>query len=75
MVAVLGNYNAFTLAVLFWVWVELNTVNHTKCDLPYFPFKTINRLIQKHHVHHVNMGMGNYATITMLYDRVFGTLD
>jgi sterol desaturase/sphingolipid hydroxylase (fatty acid hydroxylase superfamily) len=35
----------------------------------------INRLIHKHHVHHVNMGMGNYATITMLYDRMFGTLD
>jgi sterol desaturase/sphingolipid hydroxylase (fatty acid hydroxylase superfamily) len=75
MVAVLGNYNAFTLAVLFWVWVELNTVNHTKCDLPYFPFKMINRLIHKHHVHHINMGMGNYATITMLYDKAFGTLD
>jgi sterol desaturase/sphingolipid hydroxylase (fatty acid hydroxylase superfamily) len=75
MTAVLGNYNAFTLGVLFWIWVELNTVNHTKFDLPQFPFGTLNWLIRKHHVHHINMGMGNYATITMLYDRVFGTLD
>lgn len=75
MTAVLGTYNAFTLAVLFVIWVQLNTVNHAKFDLPYFPFRTINWLIHKHHVHHINMGMGNYATITMLYDKVFGTLD
>jgi sterol desaturase/sphingolipid hydroxylase (fatty acid hydroxylase superfamily) len=74
MVPVLGTYNAFTLGVLFVVWVQLNTINHTKCDLPYFPFRMINWLIRKHHIHHENMGMGNYATITMLYDRLFGTL-
>jgi sterol desaturase/sphingolipid hydroxylase (fatty acid hydroxylase superfamily) len=28
-----------------------------------------------HAAHHVDMNRGNYATLTMLYDRLFGTLE
>ena len=50
-------------------------MHHMKFDLDYFPFKTVNYLTDKHHTHHVNMGMGNYAAITPLFDWMFGTLD
>lgn len=75
MVPLFGQYHAITMALLFAFWVQINTVNHAKFDLDRFPYRMLNWLVKKHHVHHINMGMGNYATITMLYDKLFGTLD
>ena len=43
--------------------------------LPYFPFRTLSWITAKHHVHHENMHKGNYATITLFYDKLFGTFD
>jgi sterol desaturase/sphingolipid hydroxylase (fatty acid hydroxylase superfamily) len=28
-----------------------------------------------HHNHHVRFGGGNFGTISLIYDRIFGTLD
>ncbi len=72
---VLGPYHVATLIVTYLVFIQLNTINHTKVDLPYFPFKTVTWITKKHAVHHENMHKGNYATITLLYDKMFGTLD
>jgi sterol desaturase/sphingolipid hydroxylase (fatty acid hydroxylase superfamily) len=72
---VLGTFHALTLAVCYVIFVQLNTINHTRVDLPYFPFKTLTWITRKHHVHHIDMQKGNYATITLFYDWVFGTLD
>ena len=47
----------------------------THVDLPYFPFKTLSWITAKHHRHHENMQMGNYATITLIYDKMFGTFE
>jgi sterol desaturase/sphingolipid hydroxylase (fatty acid hydroxylase superfamily) len=70
-----GGLHAVTAALVFVLWIQLNTINHTRVDLPYFPFKTLTWITKKHHVHHENMQKGNYATITLLYDKLFGTLD
>ena len=71
----LGGIHAFTMALIYLVYVQLNTINHTKFDLDYFPFRTVNYLTTKHHIHHESMNMGNYGSITPLYDWMFGTLD
>ena len=71
----LGGIHAFTMALIYLVYVQLNTINHTKFDLDHFPFRTVDYLTTKHHIHHENMNMGNYGSITPLYDWMFGTLD
>ena len=70
-----GPFSAFSLAITTVVFTQINTINHTFFDLPYFPFKTLDYMTTKHHKHHENMDMGNYATLTMTYDYLFGTLD
>lgn len=71
----LGPFHALTLSACFIIWTRINIINHNHVDLPYFPFKTLTWITRKHAVHHENMHMGNYATITLFYDKVFGTLD
>jgi len=73
--AIFGRYHVVPLTVAYVAFTQLNVVNHTKIDLPYFPFKALTFISAKHAVHHENMHRGNYATITMLYDRIFRTLN
>jgi sterol desaturase/sphingolipid hydroxylase (fatty acid hydroxylase superfamily) len=75
LAALLGPFDVATVVVTFVIYFQLNQVNHTFVDLPYFPFKTLHWITAKHHVHHENMHKGNYASITLFYDKVFGTLD
>jgi sterol desaturase/sphingolipid hydroxylase (fatty acid hydroxylase superfamily) len=72
---VLGPFSAVTIILTFVIYTQINIINHTFVDLDYFPFKTLTWITRKHHVHHENMHKGNYATITLFYDRIFGTLD
>lgn len=71
----LGTFHAGAVAIAYIVFVQINTINHTHVDLPYFPFKTLTWITKKHHAHHIDMQHGNYATITLLYDRMFGTFE
>ena len=75
MAAFFGPFHVVTIAVLYVLYVQLNQINHTLVELPYFPFRTLSWITAKHHRHHENMHMGNYATITLLYDKLFGTFD
>lgn len=67
--------NAFSAGIAALIFTQLNTINHTYVNLPYFPFKTLDRITSIHAAHHVDMNHGNYATLTMLYDRLFGTFE
>jgi sterol desaturase/sphingolipid hydroxylase (fatty acid hydroxylase superfamily) len=67
--------NAFSMAVATLIFTQVSTINHTFVDLPYFPFKTLDHLTSIHAAHHVDMNCGNYATFTMFFDRLFGTLE
>ncbi|MDO8863008.1 sterol desaturase family protein [Haliea sp. E1-2-M8] len=71
----LGPFHVATVVVSYVIFTQINTINHTAVTLPYFPFRTVTWVTAKHHVHHENMHKGNYATITLLYDYLFGTLD
>lgn len=75
LAALMGPFHIATVIVSFVIFYQLNQVNHTFVDLPYFPFKTLSWITAKHHIHHENMHKGNYASITLLYDKLFGTLD
>jgi sterol desaturase/sphingolipid hydroxylase (fatty acid hydroxylase superfamily) len=70
-----GPLNAFAMAVATLIFTQINTINHTFVDLPYFPFKPVDYITSIHAAHHVDMNQGNYATLTMLYDWLFGTLE
>ena len=70
-----GALSAFSMAVATLIFTQLNTINHTYVNLPYFPFKTVDYITSIHAAHHVDMNRGNFATLTMLYDWLFGTLE
>jgi sterol desaturase/sphingolipid hydroxylase (fatty acid hydroxylase superfamily) len=72
---VAGPLDSLTVGISFVMFTQWNVINHTRVDLPYFPFKTVNWITTKHAVHHQNMHKGNYASITLLFDKLFGTLD
>jgi sterol desaturase/sphingolipid hydroxylase (fatty acid hydroxylase superfamily) len=72
---IVGPAHVISLVMCFVAFHEINQLNHTYFKLPYFPFKTVSWIVSKHHIHHQNMRKGNYATITLFYDYLFGTLD
>lgn len=67
--------NAFSMAVATLIFTQVNTINHTFVHLPRFPWKTLDKVTSLHAAHHVDMNQGNFATLTMLYDWLFGTLE
>jgi sterol desaturase/sphingolipid hydroxylase (fatty acid hydroxylase superfamily) len=70
-----GPLNAVSMAVATLIFTQLNVINHTYVNLPYFPFKTLSYITGVHAAHHVDMDQGNYATLTMGYDWLFGTYE
>jgi sterol desaturase/sphingolipid hydroxylase (fatty acid hydroxylase superfamily) len=70
-----GPLNAFSMGIATLLFTNWNQVNHTFVHLPRFPFKTLDTITSLHAAHHVDMNQGNYATLTMLYDWLFGTLE
>jgi sterol desaturase/sphingolipid hydroxylase (fatty acid hydroxylase superfamily) len=75
LAALMGPFHIATIVVTYLIFTNINQINHVFLDLPYFPYKSLNWVVAKHHVHHENMHKGNYATITLFYDKIFGTLD
>jgi sterol desaturase/sphingolipid hydroxylase (fatty acid hydroxylase superfamily) len=67
--------HAVSMALATLVFTQLNILNHTWVDLPRFPYRTVSKITALHAAHHVNMNRGNYATLSMLYDWLFGTLE
>ena len=70
-----GALHAVSMAVATLIFTQLNTINHTYVNLPYFPFRTLDTITSLHAAHHVDMNRGNFATLSMLYDWLFGTLE
>ena len=70
-----GPLNAFSMAIATLIFTQLNTINHTFVNLPYGPYKVVDYITSIHAAHHVDMNSGNYATLTMFYDWIFGTLE
>jgi len=67
--------NAYSMAVATLIFTQLNILNHTFVNLPSFPFSVVSYITQVHAAHHVDMDSGNYATLSMIYDKLFGTYE
>lgn len=70
-----GDYHALSFIMAHFIFNNVNTINHTKFNLNYFPYKAVDYLTTKHAIHHIDMGRGNYSTLSPLYDWMFGTLE
>ncbi len=68
-------FHVATIVLANVVYTQLNQINHCRIDLDSFPWRTLNWIAIRHDAHHINMHKGNYATITLLYDKLFGTLE
>lgn len=64
-----------TIVITMVIYTQLNQLNHVHVQLHRFPYNTINWVADKHAVHHIDMHRGNYATITLFFDWLFGTFD
>ncbi|MCW1429674.1 sterol desaturase family protein [Novosphingobium sp. JCM 18896] len=71
----MGPFHVVTFVVTWTAFSQINLHNHTLWTSDRFPFKYMNYLSRMHHNHHAKFTGGNFATITLLYDWMFGTLD
>ena len=71
----LGPVHPLTFGLVLFVHSQLNILVHSGLDLPFFPFRALSFLARKHDIHHISMKGGNYASLTPIYDRLFGTAE
>ncbi|WP_098104056.1 sterol desaturase family protein [Novosphingobium sp. PC22D] len=75
LAAIMGKFHVVTLVVTWVAFNQINLHNHDRWSADRFPFKYLNTMSVAHHYHHAKFTGGNFATITLLYDWLFGTLD
>jgi sterol desaturase/sphingolipid hydroxylase (fatty acid hydroxylase superfamily) len=71
----LGDFHLATIVITWVAFSEINQHNHDLWKADRFPFKYLNTMSVMHHNHHARFTGGNYATISLLYDWMFGSLD
>jgi sterol desaturase/sphingolipid hydroxylase (fatty acid hydroxylase superfamily) len=71
----MGDFHIATIIVTWIAFSEINLHNHDQWSADRFPFKYLNTMSVMHHHHHARFTGGNFATISLLYDWMFGTLD
>lgn len=71
----MGNFHVVTIVVTWVAFSEINQHNHDLWTADRFPFRYLKTMSAMHHNHHHSFTGGNFATISLLYDWIFGTLD
>lgn len=73
----MGDFHIVTIIFTWIAFSEINQHNHDRMDegADRFPFKYLHHMAFMHHVHHARFTAGNYATISLFYDWLFGTYD
>ncbi len=71
----MGNFHVATVVITWVAFSQINLHNHDLWNADRFPFKYLNTMSVMHHNHHAKFTGGNFATISLLYDWMFGTLD
>jgi sterol desaturase/sphingolipid hydroxylase (fatty acid hydroxylase superfamily) len=71
----MGRFHVATIVITWVAFSRINVHNHALWSADRFPFKYLNYASKMHHNHHARFTGGNYATITLLFDWMFGTLD
>ncbi|MYM61832.1 sterol desaturase family protein [Pseudomaricurvus sp. HS19] len=72
---IMGDFSVITIAITCIAFSEINLHNHDRMQEDRFPFKYLNYMSYMHHVHHARFTGGNFATISLFYDWLFGTYD
>lgn len=68
-----GPVGVSSFAGILLIYSLLNVFIHSNVDLRFFPFRSLTALVRNHNIHHDSMKAGFYASITPLWDYVFGT--
>jgi sterol desaturase/sphingolipid hydroxylase (fatty acid hydroxylase superfamily) len=71
----MGRFHVATVVLTWIAFTEINLHNHDLWTEQRFPFRYLNYVSTMHHNHHVRFAGGNFATISLFYDWLFGTLD
>lgn len=72
---ILGNFHVVTIIITWLAFSEINLHNHDLWKADRFPFRYLSYMSKMHHNHHAKFTGGNFATISLLYDWLFGTVD
>lgn len=72
---VMGNFHVATIVITWVAFSEINLHNHDLMEADRFPYKYLKYMSKMHHVHHAKFTGGNFATISLFYDWLFGTYD
>jgi hypothetical protein len=72
---VMGDFHVVTVVLTWIAFSEINQHNHDLWEADHFPFRYLNYAAKMHHNHHARFTGGNFATISLLFDWMFGTLD
>ena len=71
----MGDFHWLTLLASILAFGVINIQNHALMEANYFPFRYLKYISDMHHVHHTRFVSGNFATISLFYDWLFGTYD
>jgi sterol desaturase/sphingolipid hydroxylase (fatty acid hydroxylase superfamily) len=71
----MGQFHVATIIISWIAFSQINLHNHDLWQVSRFPFRYLNTMSVMHHNHHAKFTGGNFATISLLYDWMFGTLD
>ncbi len=71
----MGAFHVATIVITWIAFSEINLHNHDRWESDKFPFKYLNYASVMHHNHHAKFTGGNFATITLFYDWLFGSYD
>jgi sterol desaturase/sphingolipid hydroxylase (fatty acid hydroxylase superfamily) len=71
----MGPFHVGTIVISWIAFSEINLHNHDLWTVDRFPFRYVNTMAKMHHHHHARFTGGNFATISLFYDWLFGTLD
>ena len=71
----MGPFHLVTIIITWVAFSEINQHNHDLMEVDHPPYKYLKYMSYMHHVHHSKFTSGNYATISLLYDWLFGTYD
>lgn len=72
---VMGPLDPLTWGVILLVHSNLNIIVHAGLDIQVPGLRLFSALARKHAKHHVSMRGGNFASLTPLWDMMFGTAE
>ena len=75
LAVLMGKFQVITIVVTYVLFLEINEHNHDLMEVDSFPFRYMRRAAYMHHVHHARFNGGNFGTISLFYDWLFGTYD